>query len=226
MDALRNRRIQFPALALPLIGGLLLAGCSMVVMTQRMLFGDPLIPCAFKNITGVDLANSQKKVVVICTVPAAVENQYPSISSDILESVTLRLKREGVRVVSADKVHDWFEENNGTFAGMDSLAEAFDADYAIHIELVEFTHRADNSPNMLQGNTRGYVRAYRLAKKGRRRVAREIYTDEDFRSTFPEHNPIPGNQRSSNQFLLEYTKRISTLLAQKFHDYHVSDTVH
>lgn len=205
---------------------LFLGGCSLVVMTQKMLFGDPKVSCIFKTRTGVDLVRNQKKVVVICTVPHAVENQYPSVASDILESVTLELKRNDVKVVSPSKVQEWFDDNNGLWNGITDAARSFDADFVIHIKLSVFTHKADKSAQMLQGVTHGMVHAYRVTRIGERVRTEEIYTDEDFSSTYPPHNPTPVTQISSDQFLRKYIERISSQLAKHFYDHTMSATVY
>lgn len=219
----RNHRRLLPTLAV--LGATMFAGCSLVVMTQKMIWGDPTVPSAFKTKTRVDLARGKEKVVVICTVPQAVEDRYSSIGSDILESVTLKLKRQDIKVVSAETVKRWLEENNLLYEGIDAVAKEFDADYAIHIDVSHFTTRADNSINMLQGKTHATVRAYRIERGGSVPRAIEVYTDEDFSSTYPPNNPKPASEISSSLFLQKYIQRISKQLAQHFYDHPMSETV-
>jgi len=202
------------------------AGCSLFLMAGKMLYGDPVQVCAFTSVTGVNLVAEKKSVAVLCTVPAAVESQYPSVGRDILEKVTQRLKREEVKVISVDTVLDWLDDNAGMWSDPDELAEAFDADYIIEIELVAFTHKAENSPQLYQGKTNGYVRAYQVANRDGRRTAEEVFADEDFRSTYPEHHPQPASKTSGEHFLRQYVQRISTQLAQMFYNHHASEVVY
>ena len=221
----KTRELPIVAVALPCVAALLVVGCAPVIYIGKAIFGDPKIKCAFTTSTGVDLASSGKKVVVICTVPHAVESRYPSVASDILENITRRLKRNDIRVVGANEIQDWFDNNNGVWNGIDEVAKSFDADYAIHIELDQFTHRADKAVQMLQGKTYGKVRVYRLVKRDGRRRAEEEYTDEDFSLTHPPNNPVPSNRISEEQFLTQYIERISKRLAEQFYNHHAGETI-
>ena len=202
-----------------------IAGCSLFVMTGKAIFGDPKVTSLFRKQTRVDLTKAKKKVVVICSFPEAARAEYSGVAADIVLGVTLRLKREGIPVVRSSKVADFLDENNGVFDDMDELAEAFDADYIIHIDLTEFTHRADNSPGMYQGRTIGNVSAYRIVKQNGVKEARDIFSQE-FKSVYPPHNPISVSRKSERTFLSDYIRRISTELAQLFYDHHFSETIH
>lgn len=218
-----GRRLFVPVLCVVVP---VLTGCSLVVMANKM-FGDPMVDCAFKLQTRVNLVSDKKKVVVLCTVPAAVEGheEYSGVGREILENVTLRLKTEGVRVVSADKVLDWLDDINGVWNDPDEVAEQFDVDYIIHIDIREFTHKVENSPQLFQGVTRAQVHAYRVTKEGGSRRALPAYSNEDFQSKYPPHGPQSVTRESGEQFLRKYTRRISAQLSQLFYDHPAADSV-
>jgi len=227
MDASRKPRQPHrrnSVIVLAAIGVAGLAGCSLVTMAGKAIFGDPVLTCSFKQVTKVDLVDSKKSVLVLCTVPESVSSQYPAINQRILEGVTRNLKREGVRVVNANKVLTWLDDRNGVWGSADELAADFDADYVIHIELTDFTHRAENSPGLYQGKTLGEVHAYRVVKRGGTKRAESVFVNE-YRSDYPPNNPISANQASAKIFLEKYIARISTELAQMFYDHHAGDGI-
>lgn len=199
------------------------AGCSLAVMTGKMLTGDPLTECAFTHQTGVDLAKDGKKVLVFCTFPEAARPEYSSVSANIVESVALELKREGVSVVKSGKVTTWIGERGGIVDDIDELAAAFKPDYIVHIELDEFTHRADNSPHMYQGRTLGNIHAHKVLKKNGEVSTVEEFTT-DFKSVFPPNNPVPRSKRSERTFLREYESRIATQISQMFYNHRIDAT--
>lgn len=201
-----------------------LAGCSLFTMAGKMFFGDPVLTCSFKQVTRIDLVDSKKPVLVLCTVPESVNSRYPAINQRILEAVTRKLKREGIAVVNANHVLTWLDDRNGVWGSPDELAEGFDASYIIHIDLTEFTHRAENSPGMYQGKTMGEVHAYKVVKQGDVKHARPIFSDA-YRSDYPPNNPISRSQASGKIFLENYIARISTELAWTFYDHPAGDGV-
>ena len=201
-----------------------LAGCSLFVMAGKAIFGDPKVECAFTRQTHVNLVKAKKKLVVVLSFPESARGEYASIGADIVESVTLRLKREGVRVVKSDKVYDWLNDNGDRLDDIHEFAKAFDADYIVHIELEEFAHRAANSPGMYQGRTLGEVHTYKIVTEDGEKRARRVFRSE-FRSVYPPNNPISVSRKSENTFLREYVQRISIQLAQYFYNHHMGETI-
>jgi len=187
-------------------------------MAGKALFGDPKVAALFRTRTRVDLAGQNKTVVVFCSVPYAVSDRYSSVQSDILEAVTRRLKREGIQVVDSNKVLNWLDDHNGVWNDPDEVAQAFEADYIIHIDLDEFTHRAENSPNMYQGRANGTVHAYEIQEVRDVKIATSVFS-EPYRSVYPPHHPKPRSQASGKMFLRQYVAQISEELAQMFYDH-------
>src|SRR5690606_36217545 len=90
-----------------------LPGSSLVTMAGKMIFGDPVMPCAFTNMTRVDLAKEGKTVVVVCSTPEAVKSDFPSLNIDLLDGVARQLNRREIKVVSPDDVAAWMDDNGG-----------------------------------------------------------------------------------------------------------------
>jgi hypothetical protein len=217
----RPQRLVCAAIAAA-IGAAALGGCSLGVMFNKMILGNPTLECSFKQVTHVDLVESKDSVIVLCTVPESVNSRYPAINQRILEAVTRRLKREGVRVVDANRVLTWLDDRNGVWGSADDLAADFDAAYIIHIDLTDFTHKAENSPGMYQGKTMGEIHAYKVVKRGGTKHAESVFSNA-YRSDYPPNNPIMRNEASAAIFLEKYITRISTELAEMFYDHPPGD---
>ncbi|MFQ5733940.1 MAG: hypothetical protein ACE5KM_18535 [Planctomycetaceae bacterium] len=199
---------------------LLIAGCSLVIGGIRTFMGDPMLDSSFKRKTNVDLAGEGKTVVVLCSVPNAISSHYPSVSRDVLSGVTRNLKRETIKVVDDNRVLDWID-THGFPEGREDIARADfteKADYVIHVELQEFTHRADKSPDMFQGRVVGMVHAYKIIDVDDRRDAAEVFTSE-IRLVHPKYNPISASQMKGEAFQRKFVKRLTTRLAEMFYDH-------
>jgi hypothetical protein len=199
----------------------LIPGCSLFVMGGRMLMGDTKTTCQFHNATHTDLAKLNAKVIVLCSASDSVKSSHSSVSLDILEGVTHRLRVNGItRLVKPNDVAGWLDEHGGRFDADDikELAEHFHAEYVIHIEVSKFTCREENSPDLLRGRSEGHVQAYQLkgSDAGKRMV--EVMSS-DFVSTYPDGNPVSIDKKSAKSFEQEYVGRISLQLAQIFYDH-------
>jgi hypothetical protein len=196
----------------------LLSGCSLGVMAQRMLTGDPLVPSQFKAMTGTDLSRGKHKVVVICSTPSSVEADLSTLNLDLIDGITRRMKVHGVEVVSPDKVARWIDDNGGVVADPNAMAGAFDADYVAWIDLHTFSIREENSPKLLRGRSQGYVRVYQVERMNGDKVALAAFNAE-YTTVYPQHQPVSENGRSALLFQKEFVDRVCDELAEKFYDH-------
>jgi hypothetical protein len=196
----------------------LLSGCSLGVMFNRMITGDPMLPSQFKQMTGVDLAKGKEKVVVICSTPTSVEAELSSLNLDLIDGVTRRLKVQGVEVVSPDKVARWIDQNGGVVADPTAMANAFDADYVAWIDVEAFSIREPNSPKLLRGRSQGYVRVYRVETLSDEKIALAAFNSE-FTTTYPVHQPLNETGQTAETFQKKYIDHVCDELAEKFYDH-------
>lgn len=196
-----------------------LTGCSLFVMAGKMIYGDPEIPSAFRTRTGVDLTKSEKAILVICSTPESIKSQMPSLDLDLSDSVTRRLKREGLNVVNPEDVARWVDDNGGRWDHVSDLAGHFDVDYIAHVDLDQFTCRADNSPSMYRGQAYGKVDVYEVRQEDGPKKTFQIFTNE-FRTEYPPLYPLSSQDVSSETgFQQTFLGHVSTQLARYFHDY-------
>lgn len=201
-----------------------LSGCSLFVMAGKMFFGDPKIPSPFHAGTGIDLAKDKKKVLLVCSAPEYVKGEHPSIELDLTDGTIRRLRRRGIAVVDPDEVASWIDENGGYWQDPSELAEQFDADIIVHIELSRFSTEEENSPWLFRGRCVGNIYAYEVRKANGKKFAREIFVRE-FNSVYPETGPLSPDQSSQKAFVKSYLDRVATQITQMLHDHRASELI-
>jgi hypothetical protein len=212
------------ALGLLVLQALALSGCSFGVMAGKFLTGDPKLDAQFKSMTGVNLAKGKHKVVVVCTIPAVVDEDLSTLNLDIIEGVTRRMKLAGVDVISPDDVAAWIDENGGVVTDPSAMAQAFEADYIAWIDLQAFSIREENSANLLRGRVQGFVRAYKVEEINGDRTALSAFNTE-FTTTYPAHQPVSELGRSALLFQKEFNDRVCDELAEKFYDHRPGNNI-
>lgn len=203
------------------------SGCSLFVMAGKMIFGDPLIVCDFTSQTHVNLQKEHKKVLVICSSPEAVKLHWPSLDYDILEKVSQNLNSRGIEVVNLDDVAHWIDDNGGEFDHPSELAEEFDADYIVHIELNEFRYLEEHSRDLYRGRANGNMMVYevvRTTQGGEKRARAQQVFVQEFNSEYPSLQPIPSEQITDKSFRQKYLEEVSRELSRKLYNYRMEDT--
>ena len=216
-----NRR-----LALRKLGGIAcglsvipVAGCSKLLLGGgKILFGDPKITAEFTKLTLEDLTKGTKTVLIACTTPEAVDGEYSSLKSDLIDGVTRRMKFNNVKVVNPDRVVEWLEDHGGVSPDFQALAKDFDTDFIALIDIQTFALHEPNTPKMLRGSSTGYIRVARIEEVDGKRHAIMAYTRE-FTLTYPQHQPLSETGRSSVVFHKQYVSELCDLLAQRFYNH-------
>jgi hypothetical protein len=205
-----------------------LTGCSLGVMTGKMLFGNPKKKCAFSIARHVNLVKDEKKVLVICSVPESIKLEFPSLEIDLQDLVTRQLKRQEIQVINPNKVIDWIQENgNGPSDSSQlarELAASFDTDYIIVVDLERFSYTEENSPTMYQGHAEGNVLAFKVGESDGTKSALHVFSHE-FQSVYPRFSPKSAHQMPKETFVNNYLRRVSLELAHLFYDHTVSEEV-
>jgi hypothetical protein len=205
-----------------------LTGCSLVVMTGKMLFGNPKMKCAFSVARRVNLVKDKKKVLVICSVPESIKLEFPSLEIDLQDLVTRQLKRQDIPIVNPNKVIDWIQENGSGPSDPSQrareLAGSFKTDYIIVIDLDRFTYTEENSPTMYQGHAEGNVLAFEVSDSDGTKTALQVFSHE-FQSIYPRFAPKSAHQIPKETFVNNYLRRVSLELAHLFYDHPMGEEV-
>jgi hypothetical protein len=202
-----------------------LGGCSLFVMAGKMFFGDPKQTAAFRATTDVDLTDGDKSVLIVATTPQGVKAETSNVDLEVVERVSRLLRTKGVKVYPSKQVLNWLDERGGQWGDPNEIAEKFDADYIVEIDIDRFTHLEENSPDLYRGNALGNVRAYEVVKSDGRRVASPCFAKE-FTCTYPSHAPKAAHSISEDVFRQEFLNRVCDKIAQQFCDHRASETVY
>ena len=192
-------------------------GCSLFVMAGKMLWGDPKLPSAFWNATGVDLAESGDRVVVIARVPNYLSEERPNLELDLVLGVLDRLRQQGIQTVHVGKLVDWIDDR-GTSDGVQAAADHFDVVYVIRIDLEQFSNSEDKSPLMLRGRATGGIYAHKVERVGEQRVERRVF-ERGFRTRHPRHQPVELGDVTKSVFVQRHLDEVCATLARFFHDH-------
>ncbi len=216
---------QLRRLCLPLIALLtlfVLPGCSLGIMAGKMFLGDPKQKCQFRSATGVDLTKGKDSLLIVCSAPHGILARYPSIQIDIVDRMTRQLDTRKVKVISSDDVATWFDDH-GEWGDFSDLADEFDADYIMHIEIESFSCQVPDSPSLLQGKTDGKVIVLEAAGKDVKNTS--VAFERTFDVTYPAY-PIPRENKSEQIFTEGFLDRTAMSLTQFLYDHRMSETVH
>ena len=202
-----------------------LPGCSLITMAGKMIMGDPVVSCAFSQQTHVDLVKDARTVLVVCKVPESVKKDFPSLGFDILDGVTRRLKRQGVSIISPNEVASWMDDNGGRWDDVGELADEFDTDYIIDIDIQKFTHTEENSPDLFRGRAAGMVTAHEVRSSSGLKSTHHVF-EREFNSEYPSHHPISVTTISSKTFRKQYVDRVCSELSHLFYNHRMSEEVY
>lgn len=215
---LRNALLLLAAVLIPISSG----GCSLFVMTGKMLFGDPKVAAAFKTQTGVDLTDGEKSLLVVCRSPHLILNEAPTFEYDLTDGLLRRLKQQGVDVVSPDKVSRWLDDNGGEFDDVNDLARDFDADFIAVVDVQNVCFYEENSRDMLRGHAQGTIRVHETTMVGGERTAYEAFRS-GFSMDHPRFRPVSIHEMSEHAFQRQFTDTLTRQIARQFHDYQTVD---
>jgi len=202
------------------------AGCvNSMVMLGKVLKGDPMIPSAFEQRTSVDLVESQQRVVLVCTAPASITDQFDTIQLELQDEVTRQMRLRGLNVAKPDDVASVMEETAGF--DRDALArEMPDVDYIFHVDIERLSHTEPASPNLYRGRASGMVYGYEVRRKetGGSPMVLQIFFQE-FSTEYPSAHPIPADQVTDRTFATNFIEHLSGTIGQMVYDVPTSDLV-
>ena len=207
-----------------LAASMVLPGCSLGVMAGKLFFDDPKMKSVFRKNTGTDLTKGEKSILIACSTSHQILSKYPGIRIDIVDKMSRILDTHHVKVVPADDVATWFDDH-GEWGDFTELAEAFDADYVMHIDLKSFAVVVPDSPNLLQGKTEGRVSMMEIKMGGKDKDEERasVAVERSFSVMFPTTYPVPRESRSEEMFTENFLDRISAQLARMLYDHRPSE---
>lgn len=224
LSLLSKRHGARRVIMLVLVASMVLPGCSLGVMAGKLFFDDPKMKSVFRKNTGTDLTKGEKTILIACSTSHQILSKYPGIRIDIVDKMSRILETRNVRIVPPDDVATWFDDH-GEWGDFTELADEFDADYVMHIDLKSFAVVVPDSPNLLQGKTEGRVSMMeiKMAEKNKDKKKASVAVERSFSVMFPSTYPVPRESRSEEMFTENFLDRISAQLARMLYDHRPSE---
>lgn len=219
----RSARSGRAALLGVLALSIMISGCSLVLVAEKVFYGMAPVTCAFTASTGTNLVKDEKLVLLVISAPPDVSANAGTISLDLMEGVSNDLRRAGVQLVDQDEVTTWLDDRGGDWGDAEEIAWAFDTDIILHVEIEKITFHADNSPEMLRGEANGEVRAYEVTEESGEITVSEIFSDS-LTARYPHLHPIMKHQMGERGFRKKFLTRLSREIARMFHNYRPDDS--
>lgn len=199
------------------------SGCiNSLVMASKVMLGDPKQPSRFESITGTDLSEEEGGILVYCSAPGFVADEYDTLTIDMQDQLTRRMKRRGMNVLSSDRVADVLDDYGGTFDPQRLAMQLDDVSYVFHIQFDAFTYLENNSPNLYRGHASGTVLGYEVRGDDTSRHAVQVY-DQPFQTAYPTTHPVSAEQTQKTVFVNNFIDRLADELGQTFYDIHRSE---
>jgi len=212
------------AMLLGLAALMVLPGCSLGVMAGKLFFDDPKMKSVFRTGTGVDLAKGEKSILIACSTTHLILSKHPGIRIDIVDKMSRILDTRKIKVIPADDVAKWFDDH-GEWGDFSELADSFDADFVMHIDLKSFGVIVPDSPHLLQGKAEGRISMMEIKSTGKNldRKQAVIAVERSFNVMFPTTYPVPLESRSEEMFTENFIDRVSAQLARMLYDHRPSE---
>lgn len=196
------------------------SGCQQFVLLGYMLGGPPSIEPDFDRETGKGLDNEDYKIAVICFAPNDMKLSHPKVDLEVASIVSFQLQRNGIPVISPDRVHAWLDQNRD-WDHPEEVGAALNATHVIEIELADFDLYEQNSTHLLRGRTEAYINVYELDELDR---GDRIYTKE-LNFVFPTEAPRFANDQPLTTFKQEYLSRLAEKIGFLFYPRYTGDLI-
>ncbi len=227
---LADAKVRLAMVAL-LAGGSLIAttGCDPRTLAYFLQPFEPMVP------PKCETSFEGKKVVVLTQVASNSVSEYSSLDRDITREFTaiLRKKLKKVTVVDPDKVMTWIEAHP-KWTAPSEIANDFNADIVVFLEVEQFQIQSPGDLNMLHGESKVHIQAFEMQYpknskdkpiKDQPKEAVSIY--DDYGEThFPDQGPIPIETGASrSKFRIKFVKIVSKEVSWHFVEHAEDDSI-
>jgi hypothetical protein len=218
------RALRIPAwLAIAALLPAVQTGCiNSMVMMGKVLLGDPVQKSAFEIATGVSLKKAEKQILVHCSSPSYVTDEYSTLNSDIQEELIRRMKRHDLLPIHTDVSGRILDARGGRFDAQLLAREAQDVGYIMHIQIEKFNYLEDSSPSLYRGHMHGHITGYEVRGEGPERHAVQVF-QQDFQVHYPTTYPVPIDQTPKNVFIRRFVDHAADTLGASFYNVTRSD---
>lgn len=162
-----------------------------------------------------------RRVGVVCWADRSTLDEYPTARRQVVRSLLHYLKKhlENAKFIPESKVYRLQEKSGADWEAMTNqeIAEDLGCDVVIRIDLLEFTTRASDTPQLQKARISGNIRLYDIKPK----LNTEAAYDSDVKITYPKGS-IHGAQDMTEADLLHgAVEYFAESVAQKFYEHEV-----
>ncbi|MCA9090312.1 MAG: hypothetical protein KDA90_16955 [Planctomycetaceae bacterium] len=202
---------------------LMQAGCvNVLAIASKVILGDPMQPSAFELATGEKLAKSGKTVLLYCSAPPLLVDEFGSISSDVQEELIQRMKRHKINVLPPDAGTDVIDRI-GRFDAHALGREMKGVDYIMHVQLEDFTIYEQGSTDFYRCRSKGKITGYEVRSEGDgARMVVEVF-EHNFNTQYPSAHPVPVDQTPKTVFMRRGVDFVADSLGTSFYEVFMAD---
>ncbi len=197
------------------------SGCAQFVLLGLLIGGPPSIEPEFDRKTGDSLTGREAKVVVVCYANPKIKIKYSSIDREVALYVNRLMGQNRINVVEADYVSAWIDEH-GEWETAYELAEHFEAEYVIEIELNEFDLYEKYSATLFRGTTLARVTVQKVDLEAG--TSEQIF-EKDLSFKYPTKVPRSIDEISEPAFKVQYLSRLGEEIGFMFYPYYNGDKI-
>jgi len=207
------------SLAVLLLVTLSQVGCvNTLFMVSKVLLDDPKQTSAFELATGVSLADEESSILIHCSAPVLVSDDYETLTTDVEEELVRRMKRRGLKVLDMDTAARVLDDRGGSFDPKLLALEIDDVNYIMHVEIDQFRYMVPSSKNLYQGFASGRIVGFEVRGDGDAPRHTVQVFDQGFKVNYPASHPVPVDQQPKNVFIRKFIDHMADSLGASFYD--------
>ncbi len=164
---------------------------------------------------------ADRSVAVLVWADQSIHDEFPRATRSVCRAVTYYMEKNLPKadIVSARKVGDFTKDTGRAWEGMSNneLCKALDCELVLRIDLLEFTSRASDTPELRKARIDATLNLYEC---GEDEILEAVYEDE-LKVTFPP-KALHGVQSMTEADLIhEVVEHFAQVTSRKFHAHEV-----
>jgi hypothetical protein len=205
MDRPSFRLTAAVAVMIALTAVCLSGGCRSAIATALYFFRGNEVAPEYKGLKG-------KTVAVVCRQPAGLDYASSGVGADIVREMSklLQEKVSKIKVVDAQKINKWCDENN--WEDYAEVGKAFNADLVVGVELERFS--VYQAQTLYQGKANATLRVYDC-KDGGKVLFEKILPQ----TVYPPNAFIQTSDIQETQFRREFIGVLADQIARHFYSH-------
>ncbi|MGA2059336.1 MAG: hypothetical protein ABSG67_02555 [Thermoguttaceae bacterium] len=181
------------------------SGCRSAIATALYLFKGEDVDAEYTGLKG-------KKVAVVCRPPAGLNYANSGVGKDLVQQMSKLLQERvaKIKVIDAQKVNKWCDEN--TWEEYGEVGKALKADAVVGVELEKFS--IYQAQTLYQGKANAIVRVYDC-KDGGKVVFEKILPQ----TLYPPNTFIQTSDVQESEFRREFVGVLADQIARHFYSH-------